>query len=309
MSEVDGVQNSNYISRMRAARSRPAVSKIQLVQLRAKIGDKAIFAFEGDDDKIVFGNWIRRIDGNLTYEAFVCKGKKGVRELKSIVARDTSDLSSNIYYFVDRDFDDLLGFVDTENVFMTETYSVENVLVCETVLDSLLADTFPCHGLPDLRIAITEAFKRDYEEFLQITKSINKRLFCAKRIPISQTNSLPETLTTIISLEIENITSLQPDPTRIVRLSREPTVDEHDKHTEDFDLLDPHSRHRGKFALKFFEDWLRRLTAAYTQGSTRFFADCEKLSKVRSSEHTIGSFAARSPLPVGLGSFIASIAA
>ena len=69
-----------------------------------------MLVFEGDDDKIVYGQWIRRVRPTLRYEPFPCGGKKEVRELKNALARDLAHLDDGVFFFVDRDFNDLLGF-------------------------------------------------------------------------------------------------------------------------------------------------------------------------------------------------------
>jgi Protein of unknown function (DUF4435) len=69
-----------------------------------------LLAFEGDDDKIVYGQWIRRIRPGLRYEPFPCGGKREAKELKNALGRDLAQLGENVFFLVDRDYDDLTGF-------------------------------------------------------------------------------------------------------------------------------------------------------------------------------------------------------
>jgi hypothetical protein len=47
-------------------------------------------------------------------------------------------LKFNRAFFVDRDFDDLQGRLPDNTVYMTETYSIENCIVCREVLEDIL---------------------------------------------------------------------------------------------------------------------------------------------------------------------------
>jgi hypothetical protein len=127
-----------------------------------------VFAFEGDDDKIVYGQWIRRLFPRLHYEPFPCGGKKGVKALKNSLHKDLTGQERNVLFFVDRDYDDLAGFESQSGVFMTDAYSVENYLVTPRVVGELLRDEFPCHARPDLRQKIARIFVDDYAKFLSL---------------------------------------------------------------------------------------------------------------------------------------------
>lgn len=308
MSESTAAGPANgYIERLKESRKRPAVLKIQLVELKSKVGDLPVFAFEGDDDKIVFGHWVGRLNHTVRYEPFICNGKKGVRELKCIAARDQGNFRDNLYFFVDRDFDDLDGFPDAENVFMTETYSIENALVCEQVLDGLLRDAFPCHGLPEVREKIISIFSNDYASFLTAVEDINRRLFIARRTPIAQKKPIPTSLKLLASVEVGSVVAADTYPNAVIVLAREPSDDEVAACAHEFGNLDGRARYRGKFCLKFFEEWLRKLAMLYASENSPLFEMCPKASRVRSAEFVLSNFAAKSLIPTGLSEFIAKV--
>lgn len=297
----------SFLERMKAARNVSAVLKARLLILRSNFPSALVFAFEGDDDKIVYGQWVRRIRPELRYEPFPCGGKEGVRGLKNSVARDLAGLGERIFFFVDRDFDDLQGFVDVSNVFMTETYSVENCLVADEVLKELLRDEFPCHARPDLRKSIVEIFNNDYRAFLTAATEINLRIFYARRIPIKITVSLPTSLRHLAVVRIGNVSRSDSPVDKVVILEREPTADEQAGLSTDFASLAPKSRFRGKFALKFFTEWLGRLADELGTDDLGVFGSDPLKGGVRRNEFVLSNFATKSGLPADLPAFVCAI--
>src|SRR6516162_499595 len=87
-----------FVERLKSARTTSAVLKLKLITLKSGFPDALVFAFEGDDDKIVYGQWIRRIRPELQYEPFPCGGKEGVRGLKNAVTRDLSGLGTGVFF-------------------------------------------------------------------------------------------------------------------------------------------------------------------------------------------------------------------
>jgi hypothetical protein len=87
-----------------------------------------------------------------------------------------------VYFFVDRDFDDLQGRSAHERLFITNKYSVESYLVCDRLLEELLKIEFHCNGHAAVRTKIIEKFKKAYEAFLTVTKEVNlSPLHCGPR--------------------------------------------------------------------------------------------------------------------------------
>ncbi|WP_162239259.1 DUF4435 domain-containing protein [Methylobacterium sp. Leaf100] len=306
---TDGIAPSPeeaFLERVKSSRQSGAVLKAKLITLRTDFPEAIILVFEGDDDKIVYGQWIRRLRPNLRYEPFPCGGKKEVRGLKNAVLRDLNGLGQKTYFFVDRDFDDLAGFNGTESVFMTEMYAVENYLVSKEVLEELLRDEFPCHGRPDKRADVINLFDADYARFLDITAALNRRIFVSRRIPIELKKRLPTSLRSLATIELGNITPVEIELESIVVYERDPTSDEIVGLDDQFIDLDPATRYRGKFALKFFRDWLGKLADECQKEGTIIFAEVS--GPVRRAEFVISNFASKSRLPTGLHEFVEAIA-
>ena len=296
-----------FLEHVKAARNVSAVLKAKLITVRNELPDALVFVFEGDDDKIIYGQWIRRIRPDLRYEPFPCGGKKKVRALKNALSQDLSGLEKGVYFFIDRDFDDLNGFIDNVNLFMTETYSVENCIVTEEVLEEVLRDEFPCHSLPSFRRSIVEIFNRDYEQFLVVTSNVNRRIYFARRIPIGIMGELPTRLSQLAMVEIGNVQSSAVPLEQLIVLDREPTPEEHTKFADDFASLDPRLRFRGKFALKFFKHWLEQLANKFDRDDLALFGDARPAGAVRRGELVLSNFSAKSIVPDKLPAFLAEI--
>ena len=306
MSEsVSSTPEETFVERVKSARRSAAVFKAKLITLRSDLPDGTILAFEGDDDKIIYGQWIRRIRPGFRYEPFPCGGKREVRALKNSLARDLSGLGYRVYFLVDRDFDDLSGFQSIENVFMTDMYSVENYLVCRDVLEEILRDEFPCHAMPEKRRELVELFEHDYKRFLELTYGVNERIFIGKQIPIDFVKRLPTKLRELARIEVGNIEPAEVLPESVVVYAREPTIRETHGLRERFASLHAATRYRGKFALKFFREWLNKLVDDHGRDDTTLFAGVK--GSVRRAELVVSNFASKSPMPAGLEVFVETL--
>jgi len=241
-----------FLEHLKSARRGGAVLKARLLGLRSNLPDAIVLALEGDDDKIVYGQWIRRIRPGLRYEPFLCGGKKEAKELKNVLGRDLARLGYRVFFLIDRDYDDLIGFDIVDGVFITDTYAIEDYLVADDVLEELLRDEFPCHARPDIRQQIVQIFGKDYEDFLQVTAPINRRIYIARRVAIKLTKRLPTSLRNLATVQIGNIGAVATPPDEVVVYEHEPTAAEVAGLEEAFHKLDPKLRYRGKFAMKFF---------------------------------------------------------
>lgn len=309
MSE-DGVPESDpYLDKLRSARQVPAVLKLRLAQLRSSAPGVAVFAFEGDDDKLVYAQWIRRVRPTLQYEPFPCDGKRGVLTLRTLLLRDKGGLATGVYYFIDRDYDDLAGHHLDECIFMTDMYSVENYLVSEGVLTELLKNEFHCHLRPDVRDSICQLFRDVYQEFLSQTKELNRRIFVARRLGLELKSSLPKKIVEIAKVELAQVAPADVPPEDAILYSAEPSEEDLTRLREEFEGLDPASRYRGKYALLFFQRWLIELGSEYRAPALGLFKLLDVKSRVRSAELVLSNFASKSDLPAGLQDFIQAIPA
>ncbi len=306
MSDAGLPTTDKQVARMRRARDSVAILKYRLVMLRNSSPDIPILAFEGLEDKTVYYIWIQRLR-DLSYEPFPCFGKEKVLEFFKMLLRDLGDLDRGVYFFVDRDFDDLAGTQDDPRIFMTDRYSIENYLVEERVLDEILKNELQCHANAEVRRVIVEKFSARYAEFLKVTKELNFRLFAAKTNGITLQGPLPDSVGDIAEITLEKISPTRRSPEKLITLKRELTHEEERSTREEFSRLDPRKRYRGKFCLMFFERWLKYLVAEYALHNSQYFLGLVRDAKAKQSEITIAGFANKSEVPDGLKAFVENI--
>jgi len=308
MSSVEEDASDAYVEALKASRDGSSVLKMDLINLRAKLpADLPIFVFEGDDDKAVYFHWTKRLDDGFEYEPFVCKGKPRVLQLKESVEKDKGGLKHRVYFFVDRDFDDLQGVQPYDLLYMTDTYSVENCLVSEGVLEEVLKIEFHCHAVPDVRQRVKAEFGRIYGEFLIETRDLNRELYAARRIPVRLTAQLPERIGQFAVVSVDAARRNGRPVAELVRTVRPITEPEHDALASEFDQLDASTRYRGKFSLMFFLKWIEALAAERTtQGSV----PCKGTRAgvpVRPAEKTIGNLASKAKIPDSFEHFFSTV--
>ena len=299
-------QGTDLISDMRAARDRTVVSKTDILTLRSKIPSLRIFVFEGDDDKIVYHAWISRCAPDIAYEPFCCKGKEKVLALRDSLALDKSNTIDGIYFFVDRDFDDLQGCELGDRTYLTPCYALENYLVRSEVLDLVLQNEFHLNGNPDHRRTICEIYENLFSSFIRMSSYANERIYVSRKANVEFSSRLPDDCKKIAKIHVDRLDETQIDPN--TWLSYKEPVSEQDeaRFIAEFRELEPRCRYRGKFFLDFFKRWLDKLAEDYRAEQPKLFARQAGSGRVRSAEFTLGSFSIKSPLPEGLADFIRS---
>lgn len=300
-------KNSDILSKMKAAIGSAAELKLSLIQIRSSLPDVKIFVFEGEDDRSVYFNWMRAIDPSISYEPYTCKGKSGVLKLRSAVARDINDLSKDVYFFVDRDFDDLRGETLGESTYMTDGYSIENNLVNEEVIEEILKIELNCQGRPDIRKIVTSIFLEAYKDFLDHSKEINFLIFCMRKLGIESNESLPNSLSRILSFSMTGVAVKEGvSMDTVVSPLREISAQEMDALRPSFMELDPAARYRGKFSLSFMLKWLAIVAKHRRDADSPIFSGMDMEAKTHIDRLNVFSLAARSPVPQSLVEFVST---
>lgn len=292
------------ISELKKSRDSPVVLKHRLVELRGSVPRSRIFVFEGDDDKIVYYSWIEKVHPGLVYESFCCRGKKRVLQLRDIVQRDKSNLEDAVYFFVDYDFDGLQGRNDGDDLFITEAYSVENYLVTENVLDSILSTNFHCNGHPDTRGIILLEYRRLLDIFLEHSKEANFQIYLSRVLEIPLKSQLPNNCNKIAAVDLKQVHPREIDLSEWVELQKAPSSHDVMRLRKEFESIVPQWGYRGKFILDFFMKWLEKLGEDYRSENPIFFQGIDRRSKARTNENVIGVLATKAKPPVGLDEFI-----
>ncbi|MBN8282490.1 DUF4435 domain-containing protein [Zoogloea sp.] len=313
MSSVEGdvqpatdAEGMSLLRSMRDARDAPAVFKASLAALRAHNPDTVAFACEGVDDKKVYFQWIKNSNIKFGYEFIVCNGKEKVLKFRELLRRDVAGLNKDVYFFVDKDFDGLKGYATGPDVYLTETYSFENVLVTSEVLREILAVDMHCHSEPQIRDSVIEKFDEIYSSFLDVTRAHNHRIYLARRLGINS-RPLPDKLNKLATVGLLKVEFAEKSVNEAIVLDREPSQPEIDQHEADFGSLEPRRDYRGKFALLFFARWLELLGRDRNSEESSLFGGVMKPSASATIQYSLDSIASRSLPPYSFKEFIGAI--
>ncbi|UVO31718.1 DUF4435 domain-containing protein [Bradyrhizobium arachidis] len=299
----------SLLTNLRQSRRSPAVLKARIISVRSREKLKPIFVFEGIDDVGPYSAWAIRCDDSIAFEPLPANGKDQILLFRAGVQPHEVYLRDRVYFFLDRDFDELKGFPAGADVFMTEMYSVENYLVSERVLESILLDEFRCAGEGiDRPLAV---FRSAVTSFAEAMSPANQRIFCARRLGCGLTGSgMENRISKYVLVQLEATRPLvnYDDLKKLIPLDREPDAEEVKRIAAEFDSLDPPSRHRGKFLLQFFLKWLDLLAEERTTPTRAIFA-LRTQSRFSAQQMSMRSLATRSDMPTGLRDFLQQVGA
>lgn len=105
-------------------------------------GDGAVHAFfEGEEDPLYFLPAIRAANPERHVHSYVCYGKRKVWSIRTSIYENGFERTSCLF-FVDRDFDDLLGgqIGQDDRTYITDNYSIENDIATVHGVEVLLVD-------------------------------------------------------------------------------------------------------------------------------------------------------------------------
>jgi hypothetical protein len=302
--------DNSLVERAREHRSSSAVLKLALSNVRARDRASPVLIFEGVDDLGPYEVWANRVS-QVVWTSCVPlpgKGKGQVLGLRLQLQRDETGLKENVFFFVDRDFDELRGQGGGPDVFCTETYSVENAFVTEEVLRSLLRDEFRCAAGEEDLDRIVQQFLRVVRQFCECMEDANWRLFVAQRVVIER-NIATDNVQRFVLIQLDRVERRYNEEQlkELIKLEREPTEEELRREEPAFRELDRSRRHRGKFLLSLFRRWLELLAEERKQATAGLFKEPTAIRLSVDRDASYRALAGRCSLPEGLQEFLRGV--
>jgi hypothetical protein len=301
------IESDPYLDDLKKSLTVSAVLKAELGVAKSACNGERVFAYEGVDDKVIYSHWLSKMQSNLNYEPFICRNKDQLIQLWSSLKTDLTGMNENVYFFTDRDFDDLKGHSADESIFMTEKYAVENYLVDKDVLREILKVELHCHGNAQVREDIVSLFETVYGEFLRATFGINFRIYLARKCKIRQIEEFSVRLDDLAYIQLCSVQKAQGQLDQMVKLEKEPSQGEVAEHKGAFESLEPTDRYRGKFSLQFFRKWLSLLLVDRNSGNSALFRYLPQNDFVAKGSFSFDQLAAKSTPPESLRRFIEKI--
>ena len=298
------MENNEFTNRVREHRSSGAVLKIRISNIRSRNRMATIAIVEGAEDVGPYEIWLGRVQHKLAIEFIPASGKSQVLDFRRRLQDDRTELAVGVYMFVDRDFDGLRGQLEGDDIFCTERYSIENYLISEAILKSILTDEFRCTAETDHQGDILNLFQQVLCQFNDSIKEANRRMFCAQILGIHG-SGVQKKISQYVEITLHDVRKLYDklELRKLVNLDREPDLYEFQDVHAKFEALDPLLDYRGKFLLAFFLVWLEKLSKERRRIGQTLFPDTGSVHFSVASL-TRRSLASRAPLPDGLEQFV-----
>lgn len=260
-----------------------AVTILQFNKLRGRLPEVQILVVEGTEDPIFYSAIVGRLQIEGCDYFFVANGKEN-----SLGLREHLRLSKEMpkgggtLFFVDRDFDGLKGRVPGADIYVTPTYSIENIVVCKRALRHLLLTQFRLinsDGIGDVEgimaryDTLIEQHKIELKDANRIIHFIRSRRLAGEKYTDGSISSVPwkfadldrATLTvkkTASGNQLNELVSLcKPiEPAKLQELSA------------NFESLDSHRDWRGKFVFYLFRQFVGALVEDRNNKTPRYFS-------------------------------------
>mgnify|MGYP001590324920 CR=1 FL=1 len=297
------------VAEMATAAEAEEVVLLNFLKLRGKAEEDYIFAVEGGDDVTFYRTITKRVNHDITYRFFDCGGKDNVLSLFKLLSGNSEGGIEFVRFFVDRDFDDLKEAPESPLIYMTPSYSFENLLVNEGVLKCVLEGEFRCNQLGDDRDidAVVTLFNELLEIFLEQTKNLNFSIYTC-RVRKLKTNNLDELTKDKISVAIKKVNIRLTDEyiaeniLKVGRLEDSVRVELF----EEFSKLSPQLRWRGKYIYTFFTDFLSVLKDDRGKKQPEVFMRKARMT-FNPKTDAVRAFTAVCDIPECLREFLASV--
>jgi len=132
----------------RAAQS-PPVKFMEVTRAYSKSPNTIICIFEGEDEKY-FSCRLSMEFGNNGWKGINSGGRKSVLELHASLASHSTYKDYRFVGFIDNDYDDPVTNPDPHRIYVTPTYSVENLYTSAICLSNVLSAEFKVSEINDL---------------------------------------------------------------------------------------------------------------------------------------------------------------
>lgn len=293
-----------------------AVAILRYNKFRGKLPDKRILIVEGDEDPIVYSTLFNRLEIRNCDIFFTAYGKDNVLGLRNYISLSKEVLKGGgELFFIDKDFDGTKGRPTGNDVYITPTYSIENILVCKSALRNILLTQF--------RLSDGEMFD-DIERILSIYDELLKQhetaLYEANRLihfvrykSLSGEKYTSGSISDVCSkfAEVDHKdgsvkqTGAGDELLKLISISKPIDSIEFESLRKSFDSLDPAQEWRGKFLLYIFRKFIFILVEDRNSKSPNFFSKGGgKISLDTSSNSFLVTLSSSCEVPDCLRAFI-----
>ena len=168
--------------------------------------------YEGKTDNGFYGSLIRReIPNEVTVKTYVCGNKNEVYKTREKLLVRTYP-NDSLIFLVDKDLDDLIPIqrVDSQDIFVTEYYSIENYLVNDNVFSQTCSELYKLDAGTEQLELITAEFKKACKTYSEAVLVVMAWVLCCRRLqlkPKLNNIKMSDLFSINESLEVLNIKS------------------------------------------------------------------------------------------------------
>ena len=174
-----------------------------------KNDDKYVFMFvEGEDDLYFYPQSARNVFSEKQVMALNCDGKEGVIEVSEILC---NEINGNVIagFFVDRDFDDETNILVSDEVYITPSYSVENLVYNKSTFVNFLTGRFGLMPTDSEYLNCLSLFEIMSAKFYDSINLYNSWIFAQRNYVVGDNKlnlpkNLPKGFVTFKSVDIES---------------------------------------------------------------------------------------------------------
>lgn len=301
---------------MKSKRKNVSVYLTKLLKRIDSYDSTLVCVFENQDAEY-YGSRIDMYINDLVRKNLECKGKEYVLEIKRKVDKNDELRKANILYFIDSDFDEIIGLdedidnVIDNNVYATPCHSIENLYVSEYSFTRIITDRFHINELddPDLFVSIINAFRdfeSDADEYL---KELNAWLMVA----IEDSNIDNSIILNINNYSIDSFLSFDgynvskiyefKDLKDIFKINHHIDESRYNNYLEELGKKSLDKVSRGKYRLEYYREFLLKIIKDATDGSNVFQNNRRKIS-LQLSKNPVSELSSFAETPQCLKSFL-----
>ncbi|RXJ79450.1 DUF4435 domain-containing protein [Arcobacter sp. F2176] len=270
----------DLITELRSNRKTAHVAYTEFTVAYSKNANMIYCFFEGGEDKRYYGTRIK-IKYNLDYEDFDCGGKDNVKKVVKLVEQHYKD--AHTLFFMDKDFS---NDVTNNEIYVTPCYSIENFYTNHQVLEEILINEFDMKKTDDDFHLSLELFNNLQNKFHAELLVFNSWLACQYDIKIEQDiktflsidENVKRYFIDIVKANLQEISNF--DDLKDINVIQNTLFPEAPK--IDMEILEKKiekfkesnslgCQYRGKFELKFFVAFLRKLTDELNKKNSTVF--------------------------------------
>lgn len=288
------------VAYLRNQRDRPSVLKAKLSTLREKYPCKLVIVLEGADDLPVYEVWIGRAAPGLKWEPLLANGKRNSLAFLDLLERDTTGLNVCTYFIIDHDYDGCAGREAATNVYVLPAYSIENYLVADDVVDSILRTDLQVIGDDvEVRAGVIARYRELREQFAAQIEPLCARLFGARNHSVGNV-TVRETVMACFDVSILGVTVKDPEALDGLVITELPVPPGSVVAGREFIQMDSSMWIRGKYLYAFFKAFVAHVfDDRRSETPTMFPKGLPSLPGVAAA-FDLGRLGARSSLPIGL---------